>query len=59
MRRARSAARGPGEIMADAFTPARYASLTRTLCVVVLVIMTVAVVYAGWIAINNYSRIGV
>jgi|GEM_PF-6386279 len=45
--------------MADAFTPARYASLTRTLCVVVLVIMTVAVVYAGWIAINNYSRIGV
>jgi hypothetical protein len=45
--------------MADAFTPARYAALTRTLCLVVLAIMTVALVYAGWIAINNYSRIAV
>jgi hypothetical protein len=48
-----------GEIMADGFTPARYASLTRALCLVVLAIMTVALVYAGWIAISNYSRIGV
>ena len=45
--------------MVDAFTPARYASLTRTLCIVVLVIMTAALVYAGWIAISNYSRIAV
>jgi hypothetical protein len=45
--------------MADAFSPARYASLTRPLCLVVLAIMTVALVYAGWIAISNYSRIGV
>ena len=59
MCRARGAARCPGEIMADAFTPARYASLTRTLCIVVLVIMTAALVYAGWIAISNYSRIAV
>jgi len=33
--------------------------LTRTLCVVIVLIMVAAVVYAGWIGILNFSRIGV
>jgi hypothetical protein len=35
------------------------ASLTRLLTIVVLVIMLVAVLYALWIGVANYSRIGV
>jgi len=33
--------------------------LARTLAWVVLVVMTVALVYTGWIAITNFNRIGV
>jgi hypothetical protein len=34
-------------------------TLLRTLCLVVLVAILVAVLYAAWIGIANYSRIGV
>jgi hypothetical protein len=34
-------------------------ALTRTLCVVVFVTMVVAVLYTAWIAVLNFSRIGV
>jgi len=33
--------------------------LTRTLCLVIVLIMVAAVIYAGWIGILNFSRIGV
>jgi hypothetical protein len=33
--------------------------LARTLAWVVLAVMSVALVYTGWIAIMNFSRIGV
>ena len=33
--------------------------LARTLAWVVLAVMTVALVYTGWIAITNFNRIGV
>ena len=33
--------------------------LQRLLCLVVLVIVVLATLYAGWIAISNFSRIGV
>ena len=33
--------------------------LARTLAWVVLVVMTVALVYTGWIAITNFNHIGV
>ena len=33
--------------------------LARTLAWVVLAVMAVALVYTGWIAIANFSRIGV
>jgi hypothetical protein len=38
---------------------ARSDTLVRTLGVVVVVTMIVAVVYALWIAVSNFSRIGV
>jgi hypothetical protein len=34
-------------------------ALTRTLCAIVVVIIIVAVLYAAWIGISNFSRIGV
>lgn len=34
-------------------------TVVRTLCVVVFVIMIVAVIYATWIGVSNFSRIGV
>jgi hypothetical protein len=34
-------------------------ALARTLAGVILALMAVAVVYAGWIAIVNFNRIGV
>ena len=37
----------------------RLSPLTGTLCVVVLIAMAAAVAYAAWIAILNFSRIGV
>jgi len=33
--------------------------LQRLLCLVVLVIVALAMLYATWIAISNFSRIGV
>lgn len=33
--------------------------LERALCVVVVLIMAIAVLYAAWISIGNFSRIGV
>ena len=33
--------------------------LQRLLCLVVLVIVVLATLYAGWVAISNFSRIGV
>ena len=33
--------------------------LARTLAWVVLVVMTVALVYTGWIALMNFNHIGV
>jgi hypothetical protein len=33
--------------------------LTRTLCLVVLLLMGVAMAYGAWIAIRNLGRIGV
>jgi hypothetical protein len=33
--------------------------LTRTLCLVIVLTMVAAVVYAAWIGILNFSRIGV
>jgi hypothetical protein len=33
--------------------------LLRLLCLVVLVIVVLATLYAGWVAISNFSRIGV
>ena len=34
-------------------------TLPRALCVLVLAIMIIAVIYAAWIGIGNFSRIGV
>ena len=34
-------------------------ALTRTLCAIIVVIMIAAVLYAAWIGISNFSRIGV
>jgi hypothetical protein len=36
-----------------------YAWVARALCVVVLVIIVAAILYAAWIGITNYSRIAV
>ena len=33
--------------------------LQRLLCLVVLLIVVLATLYAGWVAISNFSRIGV
>jgi hypothetical protein len=33
--------------------------LARTLAWVVLAVMTAALVYTGWIAVTNFTRIGV
>ena len=33
--------------------------LQRLLCLAVLVIVVLATLYAGWVAISNFSRIGV
>ena len=34
-------------------------ALTRALCALIVVIMIAAVLYAAWIGISNFSRIGV
>ena len=45
--------------MAVAAPTSRAYPLTRTLCLVIVLIMVAAVLYAAWIAILNFSRIGV
>ena len=45
--------------MADSFLASRWRSLGPTLCIVVLLTMLVAVLYAAWISLDNFSRIGV
>jgi hypothetical protein len=35
------------------------AGVERALCILVFAIMVVAVLYAAWISIGNFSRIGV
>jgi hypothetical protein len=37
----------------------RASGLQRLLCIVVLILIAVAVLYAAWIGISNYSRIRV
>jgi len=41
--------------------PARFlpVAVERALCILVVAIMVIAVIYAAWIAIGNFSRIGV
>jgi hypothetical protein len=34
-------------------------SVERALCILVVAIMVIAVIYAAWISIGNFSRIGV
>lgn len=34
-------------------------ALQRGLCLIVVVVVLLAVIYAAWIAIGNFSRIGV
>ena len=34
-------------------------ALQRALCLVVVLVVVLAVIYATWIAIDNFSRIGV
>ena len=45
--------------MVDAVHVSRSSTVTRALCAVVLLGMAVAVAFAAWIAVLNYSRIGV
>lgn len=45
--------------MHDGSRSSLFSPLTGTLCVVVLIAMAAAVAYAAWIAIINFSRIGV
>jgi hypothetical protein len=46
-------------VATSSVTPPPYDALLRSLCVVVLVTIVIAVFYAAWIGISNYSRIGV
>ena len=39
--------------------PHRYAPITRALCAVIVVLMLVGILYAGWISITNFAQIGV
>lgn len=39
--------------------PQRYASITKAICILIVALMVVGMLYAGWIAIANYSSIGV
>ncbi|AMY09216.1 hypothetical protein LuPra_02429 [Luteitalea pratensis] len=48
-----------GAAVTDAVRVSRSSTLTRALCVVVLLGMAVAVAFSAWIAILNFSRIGV
>ena len=45
--------------VAVASPASRSEALTRALCVVFVLIMVIAVIYAAWIGIGNFSRIGV
>ena len=45
--------------MAAASSASRSYPLTRTLCLLIVLIMLAAVIYAGWIGLLNFPRIGV
>ena len=45
--------------MSTSDVAARGLALQRILCIVVVALMVVATLYAGWIGIANYSRIRV
>jgi hypothetical protein len=45
--------------VARSFLLSRPDTLLRGLCLVVLLTIVIAVLYAAWIGISNYSRIGV
>jgi hypothetical protein len=40
-------------------TPVLPTSLTRLLCIVILIVLLAALLYSGWIGLSNYSRIHV
>jgi hypothetical protein len=48
-----------GQAMSSDSVTGPYAWVARTLCVVVLIIIVAAMLYAAWIGITNYSRIAV
>ena len=43
----------------DSSTPTHQPAVERALCILVVAIMIIAVIYAAWISIGNFSRIGV
>ena len=45
--------------MSDGSPAVRSYALTRALCVLIVVLMAAGMVYAGWIAVLNFPRIGV
>jgi hypothetical protein len=45
--------------MDTSFRTARSVSVGRLLCLVVLFVLVVALIYAGWVGIHNYARIHV
>jgi hypothetical protein len=45
--------------VAHAARASRFSTLTGALCVVILLGMAAAVAYVAWIAVLNFSRIGV
>ena len=45
--------------MTASSTYSRPYTLQRALCLTVLLIVVIAVIYAAWIGIDNFSRIGV
>ena len=55
-RRSRTRTRGMAEMVNSS---ASRTGLTRILCVVVFIVMVVAVLYAAWIGVSNFSRIHV
>ena len=45
--------------MPSASVDSRPHTVPRVLCILVVLIMVIAVIYAAWIGIGNFSRIGV
>ena len=45
--------------MPSASVDSRQHTVPRALCIIVVLIVVIAVIYAAWIGIGNFSRIGV